>query len=83
MKVDHKNKMFQIMIKILVCMYILIFYSNNVFSMTNKNILNKQIVNDHPKLISAMLPILLPIGLMSLGALVKFIPFKNLFLEFK
>ena len=48
----------------------------------NKNILNKQIVNDHPKLISAMLPILLPIGLMSLGALVKFIPFKNLFLEF-
>ena len=29
-----------------------------------------------------MLPILLPIGLMSLGALVKFIPFKNLFLEF-
>ena len=41
MKVDHKNKMFQIMIKILVCMYILIFYSNNVFSKTNKNILNK------------------------------------------
>ena len=39
--VDHKNKMFQIMIKILVCMYILIFYSNNVFSKTNKNILNK------------------------------------------
>ena len=28
MKVDHKNKMFQIMIKILVCMYILIFYSD-------------------------------------------------------
>ncbi len=41
MKVDQKNKMFQIMIKILVCMYILIFYSNNVFSETNKNILNK------------------------------------------
>ena len=41
MKVDHKNNMFQIMIKILVCMYILIFYSNNVFSKTYKNILNK------------------------------------------
>ena len=41
MKFDHKNKMFQIMIKILVFMYILIFYSNKVFSKTNKNILNK------------------------------------------
>ena len=29
------------MIKILVCMCILIFYSNNVFSKTNKNIINK------------------------------------------
>ena len=51
-------------------------------SESNKNILNKQIGNDHPKFISAMLPILLPIGLMSLGALVKFIPFKSLFLDF-
>ena len=38
-------------------------------SESNKNILNKQIVNDHPKFISAMLPILLPIGLMSLGGI--------------
>ena len=41
MKVDQKNIMFQIMIKILVCMCVLIFYSKNVFSMKNKNILNK------------------------------------------
>ena len=48
----------------------------------NKSILNKQKVNDYPKFISAMLPILLPIGLMSLGALVKLMPFKNLFSDF-
>lgn len=48
----------------------------------NKSILNKQKVNDHPKFISAMLPILLPIGLMSLGALVKLMPFKSLFSDF-
>ena len=41
MKVDQKNIMSQIMIKILVCMCVLIFYSNNVFSKTNKNIINK------------------------------------------
>ena len=41
MKFDHKSIIVQIMIKILVCMCVLIFYSNNVFSMTNKNILNK------------------------------------------
>ena len=41
MKVDQKNIMFQIMIKILVCMCILIFCSNKVFSKTNKNIINK------------------------------------------
>ena len=41
MKVDQKSIIVQIMIKILVCMCVLIFYSNNVFSMTNKNILNK------------------------------------------
>ena len=41
MKVDHKSIMFQIIIKILVCLYVLIFYSNKVFSKTNKNIINK------------------------------------------
>ena len=41
MKVDHKSIIVQIMIKILFFMCVLIFSSNNVFSMTNKNILNK------------------------------------------
>ena len=41
MKVDQKSIIVQIMIKILFCLCVLIFYSNNVFSMTNKNILNK------------------------------------------
>ena len=46
-----------------------------------KNIL-EEISGDHPKFISAILPILLPIGLMSLGALNNLVPFKNLFSEF-
>ena len=41
MKVDHKSIMFQIIIKILLFLYVLIFFSNNVFSKTNKNIINK------------------------------------------
>ena len=41
MKVDHKSIIVQLMIKILFCLCVLIFYSNNVFSKTNKNILNK------------------------------------------
>ena len=51
-------------------------------STPKKNILEEEISGDHPKIISAILPILLPIGLMSLGALINLIPFKNLFSEF-
>ena len=47
-----------------------------------KNILEVEISGDHPKFISAILPILLPISLMSLGALINLIPFKNLFSEY-
>ena len=54
-------------------------YEENI---QKKNILEEEISGDHPKFISAILPILLPIGLMSLGALINLIPFKNLFSEF-
>ena len=51
-------------------------------STPKKNILEEEISGDHPKFISAILPILLPISLMSLGALINLIPFKNLFSEY-
>ena len=51
-------------------------------STPKKNILEVEISGDHPKFISAILPILLPISLMSLGALINLIPFKNLFSEY-
>ena len=41
MKVYHKSIMVQVIIKILVCLCILIFYSKNVFWKTNKNIINQ------------------------------------------
>lgn len=48
---------------------------------TPKKNIFEEISDDHPKFISAILPILLPIALMSFGALINIIPFKNLFSE--
>ena len=60
----------------------LIKKSKYLESTQNKNLFKEQIAKDQPKFISAILPILLPISLMSLGALINLIPIKNLFSEY-